>query len=174
MLKFFVIFIYLISSFDSFSASIEIRWSNTFDKSLYVDCHDNKYCEKYFFYGMSIEEEICDNCFSNDAEMSFLFNSIGKELSVGDEVHAREFYHFLFMGQFVSIDYNSPYDLVTNSSTIVKKLKFRKLCESYTQEPIIFYAKTYFNQISKPKYVFCGEKVFRAEIFMLNEGIDVD
>ena len=173
-MKVIILFFILFSHLGASASKIDINWSEDFDKSLHIKCEGDPECERYFFDEQSVEEEICDNCFSNDLQMTFLFNSIGKELSRGEKVTSKEFFRFIFMRQFISIDYNSPYDLVTNSSVIAKKIKFRKLCEYYTQEPIIFYSRTYFNHLSKPKFIFCGDSIYRAELFLVNERVSLD
>lgn len=148
-----------------FALNINTLWNEDFSKNLVVDCAEDEMCQEFFGTQSTIQEEICSDCFSTDLNATFIFNGIGESITAGESVSLSEFFSYLKLNNFVSISYDSPYDLITTSSTMQKRLKFRDLCEDYTQDPILFFDKSLSNEISTPRFIFCGETVYDLEMF---------
>lgn len=161
-------FIVCILSFaNTYAISININWNYNFKKDLVISCEEDQLCESYFGTQIAIKESKCSDCFSTDLNQTFLFNGIGESITnslipVGEV----EFYSYLIDNRFVSISYDSPYDLVTNDSAMKKRLKYRSLCEDPSQDPILFFDLSEKSEVSTPKYIYCGEnQIFELELF---------
>ncbi|EQC43777.1 hypothetical protein [Bacteriovorax sp. Seq25_V] len=152
--------------------SVEVSWNDNFSKSLTLYCEGNNECLTYFDEVTVIEEELCNDCFSTDMTSSFIFNGIGESITTGELAVPLDFFDLLKSNNFVSIDYDSPYDLVTGQSRIKKKLAYRNLCDDSSADPVLFFEKDDFGRISNPRFILCADGVYNLDLFSIDVNDD--
>lgn len=146
--------------------SITTIWNTDFSKQLKIECDNNVECNQLIDQSILVDESFCEDCFSTDLNASFIFNGIGESITTGaTEVSVSTLLDFIKFNEFVSITYDSPYDLISSGSTMQKRLKYRNLCVDATQDPILFFERNSYNEISMPRYIYCGENIFELEMF---------
>jgi len=148
--------------------SIETVWNQNFSKELIVNCEESSACSAEFGETTTLSEEICDDCFSTDLSATFIFNGIGESISTGQAALEVEFFEFLKDQKFVSIDFDTPYDLVTNQSRIKKKLAYRALCEDSSIDPVLFFDVDQNGGVSSPRFILSGDGVYELDLFAID------
>jgi hypothetical protein len=163
-MKYLVLALLFIQS--SFAYEISSAWNEDFTKSVEIICAGNEQCESTFGEGLVFNEEICEECFSTSLNMTFIFNGLGESITAkNEEANMDEFFSFLFMNDFISIKFDTPYDLITSESPIRKKIKFKKLCGFASVDPILFFERSANNEMGYPRYIYCGDSVRELEMF---------
>lgn len=163
-MKYLVLALFIVNS--AFALDIESNWHEDFSKTVTISCGENEECQSYFGEELVFNEEICEECFSTSMNMNFIFNGLGESITASDkDIAFSEFFEFLFLNDFISIKFDTPYDLVTSGSPIRKKLKYRKLCGMSSIDPILFFERSQKNEMGVPRYIFCGDSVKELEMF---------
>lgn len=163
-MKYLVLTLLFIQS--AFALEINTTWNADFSKSVSIECLGNEQCESYYGEGLVFNEDICEECFSTSLNMTFIFNGIGESITAKEGlVDMDEFFSFLFMNDFISIKFDTPYDLITSGSAIRKKIKYKKLCDSASTDPILFFERSANNDMGTPRYIYCGDSVQELEMF---------
>lgn len=152
----------LLPFFEVSALKLEIIWTETFEKEIHLEC-DELGCLDGASRG-TIYETICDECFSDSINATFIFNEITTYLHRDYMISNEEFIQYLFDEQYITIQYDSPYDVVSSRSKAIKKLLFQKLCPN-EYNAIIFFERGYGNVFSSPQLIYCGEEVYTAQLF---------
>lgn len=154
-------FLVVFLSVSTMAFNIQISWSNDFSKRMRINCNFEKDCFQYFGGVYSTTEEICSDCISTSMKMDFIFNGIGSYISYGKKADRSDFFKLLSKGMLISMDYKTPYNLIDSSSFIKKRMKFRKMCPQGV-DPILFFERNTFDEIGRPLYVLCEERLLDA------------
>lgn len=145
-----------------FAFKLEIFWSKDFYKELHLTCTTIG-C----FDGEDthiIDEDVCDECFSDSPNSTFIFNKITDYIYTGSIINEGDFMNYLLERKYISIDYKSPYDLISNRSPVTKRLIYQGLCPNQ-YDAIIFFYRTYFDTYSRPEVIYCGDEIYEAILF---------
>ncbi|MFG1483027.1 hypothetical protein ABMA79_05425 [Halobacteriovorax sp. HFRX-2_2] len=157
-----IILLFFLPIISTYALSVNIIWTPDFTKELHLEC-SNIGC----LDGQSsdvIEEAICDECFSDSVNSTFIFNNITTYLHPNELITLDEFITYLYTADFISINYNSPYDLVSSRSMEIKKLLYKDLCPN-KHDAIIFFKRGYADTFSSPELIYCGEEIYTAQLF---------
>ncbi|WP_412471677.1 hypothetical protein [Halobacteriovorax sp. RT-1-4] len=162
MRKIILILSILVSTLSTYALNINIVWTSDFIKELHLEC-DSIGC----LDGQNsdiLREEICDECFSDSVNSTFIFNNITTYLHADKKLPLDEFITYLYTEEYITINYNSPYDLVSSRSTEIKKLLYKDLCPN-KHDAIIFFKRGYADTFSSPELIYCGEEIYTAQLF---------
>lgn len=152
-----------------YALDINIKWNQDFTKTTTIDCMEDPLCEEYLSPVATVDEEVCEECFSTSMNMTFIFNGIGESITASAKsVDMADFYNFLTTHNFISMNYETPYDLVTSMSPIRKKILYRNICPEVSGDPILFFERSVGNTMGQPRYIFCGESVHELEMFVID------
>jgi hypothetical protein len=170
-MKFLIAALIYISSVNALE--ITSSWNEDFSKSISIECLEDENCQSFFGSEIEFNEDICEECFSTSMNMTFIFKGLGESITASDrDIDPSEFFEFLFLNDFISIKYDTPYDLISSSSTMMKRLKYKRLCDMASTDPILFFERSSENSMGQPRYIFCGDTVKELEMFStdLNSG----
>jgi len=157
----------------TFAVDITTDWNEDFTKTVSISCELDETCETFFEESIVLEEEICEECFSTSMNMSFIFNGLGESITASNaEIATDEFFNYLSTANFISIKYDTPYDLIQSSSMIARKIKYKNLCEYASVDPILFFDRSEDNMMGSPRYIYCGDTVHALELFSIDLDLD--
>ncbi len=146
----------------SFAIQLDIQWTESFTKEIHLNCGFIGCLDGYS--NDIIEEEVCDECFSDSINATFIFKYITTYLHVGERISEEEFLNYLYQREYISINYQTPYDIVSSRSTAIKRILYKELCPN-DDDPIIFFRRSYDDIYSFPEVIYCGEEVYEAVLF---------
>ncbi|AYF43311.1 hypothetical protein BALOs_0296 [Halobacteriovorax sp. BALOs_7] len=160
--KALILLFMLLTISNAFAIKLDIVWTENFEKEIHLECRDPG-CLDGSSRGI-IFESICDECFSDSINATFIFNDITTYLHRGELISTDEFINYLFEEEYITIQYDTPYDVVSSRSKEIKKLLFQNLCPN-EYDAIIFFERGYGNIFSSPQLIYCGEEVYSALLF---------
>lgn len=175
-----LITICLLLSTPVFALTVSSDWTAEFKKVVTVNCsEDDGYqcanlCEDYD--KCEVNEGYCRNCAGDNQFIKYIFREMGNRIqSYAAPVNMTFFIDFIGEGNFVSLTSKSIFNFIDKYNSFSTKEKFRSLCPSPTEYPIVFLEV---NPVSRDaeriKYVACSNSESEAEIYNLKKIFDVE
>lgn len=167
MIKFIII---SILSFNIFALSFEIKWDADFTKRTRINCNFEQRCFKYLGGVRDAPERFCSDCLSTSIKMDFIFKGIGSYIVQGKKYYGIDLFKRLANDQLISMNFETPYNLIDSTSRIKAKRKFRRLCPGTSDDPVLFFERNEYDEIGIPRFILCDGTAYKVDILEVERG----
>jgi len=152
--------LFSIISFNLFSQTISVHWNQQLRKDIDISCSMLEEECIHFCSGnqaCKIEEKFCRDCIGTSLRMSYLLDSLGREI-INNQIHfsIKDFFKNLKGDKYIAMTPDDIYNVIDPYRSIQVFNKFASLCPEESLNQIIFFSVGVDRKIGDPEVIYCN------------------